>query len=281
MLVFATVVSTSFTVGAEITDAVDPLALTWLRFVVAAAIFAIILAVKGTLGLPRAGDLLRYSIIAALLCVYFTTMFWGLRWTDPTSLGAVFALAPVFTVLASLALLDQRTGGRVALGIVFAGLGAVWVTFDGSIDRLRSFSMGKGEAIFLLGTIAYATYSPAVRKLHRGESLLVMNFWVLAAGAVLLACVGAPAIITTSWLELPGYVYAGILWLAAASTALSFSMIKYASLRLPAAKVLAYTYLIPALVLLQTALLGAPRPSLSELAGIALITTAMLVLQRA
>ncbi|MEZ5823966.1 MAG: DMT family transporter [Geminicoccaceae bacterium] len=281
MLVFATVVSTSFTVGSAITDAVDPLALTWLRFIVAAAIFAVMLLSTDSFRRPAISDLARYAVIAALLCIYFTTMFFGLRWSDPVSLGAVFTLAPLFTMIIARFLVGQRTGPVVAAGLAIAAAGAVWVLFDGSLARLANFVVGRGELVFLFGTIAYAAYSPAIRKLHRGESLLVMNFWVLLLGAVMLGIIGAPAIAATAWLDVPAYVYAGIAWLAAASTALSFSMIKYASLHLPSAKVLAYTYLIPALVLLQTFLLGGAWPSFSELLGIVVITGAMLVLQRA
>ncbi|MCB1971691.1 MAG: DMT family transporter [Geminicoccaceae bacterium] len=280
MLVFATAVSTSFTVGAAITHDVDPLALTFLRFVMAAAIFAGLMAGSGHLARPTIGDMARYATISILLCIYFVTMFYGLRWADPVSLGAIFTLAPLFTAGISRLLVGQRTSLAVAAGLTVAASGAIWVLFDGSLERLAGFAVGCGEWIFLVGTMAYATYSPMVRKLHRGESLLVMNFWVLLLGAVMLATVGASAITDTSWTALSWRVYAGIAWLAAVSTALSFSMIKYASLHLPAAKVLAYTYLIPALVLAQTTLLGGPRPSLSEAAGIMVITGAMLVLQR-
>ena len=281
MLVFAAAVSTSFTVGAAITHSIDPIALTWLRFVVAAIIFAALGAGIAGLGMPTLRDLGRYAVIGGLLCIYFVTMFWALRWTDPVSLGAVFALAPLITALVSFPLLGQRTGGRLALGLVAAGLGAVWVLFDGSLERLATFSVGKGELIFLLGTAAYAAYSPAVRLLHRGESLVAMNFWVLLVGAALLAMAGHDSILATSWPAVPWLTYAGIAWLAAVSTALSFSMIKYASLRLPSTKVLAYTYLIPAFVLAQAAAMGQASPNLSELAGIGVITVSMLVLQRA
>ena len=281
MLVFAVMVSTSFTVGAAITDAVDPIALTWLRFLMAAAIFAVLLGISGRIRLPLISDLLRYGVIGALLCIYFVTMFWALRWTDPVSCGAVFTLAPVVTALISLPLLGQRTDGRVALGLLTGGLGAIWVLFDGSWQQISTFSIGKGELVFLVGTIAYATYSPTIRRLHRGESLLTMNLWVLLTGSVMLLLVGGGTILETPWRAVPWTVYAGIAWLAAASTALSFYMIKFASLRLPSAKVLAYTYLIPALVLVQTAAMGEAWPNPSEIVGILVITGSMLVLQRA
>ena len=281
MLIFALAVSTSFTVGAAITDAVDPIALTWLRFLMAAAIFAGLLFATSALQQPGIADLGRYTVIGSLLCIYFVTMFWGLRWTDPVSLGAIFTLAPIFTALFGRWLLGQQTSPVMVLSLVVSGAGAVWVLFDGSLARLMRFSIGKGELIFLAGTVAYAIYSPAIRALHKGESLLVMNFWVIVLSAALLFVFGFQAIMETAWSQLPFYVYAGIAWLAAASTALSFYMIKYASLRLPSSKVLAYTYLIPAFVLAQTAFAGGPAPTISELAGIAVITASMLILQRA
>jgi pimeloyl-ACP methyl ester carboxylesterase len=63
------------------------------------------------------------------------------------------------------------------------------------------------------------------------------------------------------------------------STAISFYLLQFGSIRLPAAKVMAYTFLIPAFVLLQETALGDPWPSLSICAGVLVIASAMAMLQ--
>jgi len=281
MLLFALLVSTSFTVGAAITDALDPVALTFLRFIVAAAIFGFLLSIRETWHLPGARDFARYGIIGLLLVIFFVTMFEALRLSSSISLSAVFTLVPLMTALVSRLILKQRPSLVLMVGLLVAALGALWVIFEGSIDDLVGFSVETGEIVFFVGCVAYSIYSPAVRKLHRGESIMALTFWTIVASTTILAVYGFDVITQTRWDLVPGSVYAGIVYLGIATTAVSFFLIKFASMHLPAAKVMAYTYLIPALVVAQLAILGAAWPPLTVMAGIGVITIAMLVLQRA
>ncbi len=282
MFAFAFLISTSFTVGQAITNAVDPAALTFLRFVLALSIFAVLLKAGGEgFGLPGGRDVLRYGWLALLVVTYFVAMFEALRWTDALSTGAVFTLTPLITAVMSRVFLGQRLTAGEGVALVVAGAGALWVMFGGDIEKLARFAIGKGELIFLFGATAYAAYSPSVRKLNAGEPLARLTFWTLAAGCVLLAVYGWRPITETEWVSVPWLVYLGIAHLAVFTTAISFYLIQYASLDLPSAKVMAYTYLIPAFVLAQTLILGAPWPGASVIAGVAVIAAAMILLQRA
>ncbi len=281
MLVFAFLISSSFTVGQAITAALDPIALTFMRFVFAGLIFLVILLASGrSLSRPSLPDLARYGWLALLLILYFVLMFEALRWTDALSTGVIFTLAPPMTVLMSWLVLGQRFSARECAALGIAAIAAVWVMFDGSLEKLTSFSLGKGEIIFLIGAACYAAYSPSVRKLHRSQNLVDLTLWTLIAGLVLLAVYGWQIILDVNWPELPGYVYLGIVHLAVFTTAMSFYLIQYASLHLPSGKVMAYTYLIPAFIVLQNIVLGAPWPSVSVLAGVLVIASAMIILQR-
>ena len=146
MFAFAFLISTSFTVGRAITDAVDPAALTFLRFLLALMIFSVILKISGERArLPGGRDLLRYVWLALLLVIYFVAMFEALRWTDALSAGAVFTLAPLMTAAMSRAFLGQRLSAGQGIALLVAGAGALWVMFSGDIERLARFSLGKGE----------------------------------------------------------------------------------------------------------------------------------------
>lgn len=282
MFAFAFLISTSFTVGQAITDAVDPAALTFLRFLLALSIFAVLLKAGGEgYGLPGVRDMLRYGWLALLVVTYFVAMFEALRWTDALSTGAVFTLTPLITAVMSRIFLGQRLTAGEGVALVVAGAGALWVMFGGDVGKLARFAIGKGELIFLFGATAYAAYSPSVRRLNAGEPLARLTFWTLAAGCVLLAVYGWRPITETDWASVPWSVYLGIAHLAVFTTAISFYLIQYASLDLPSAKVMAYTYLIPAFVLAQTLALGAPWPGFSVIAGVAVIAAAMVLLQRA
>ncbi len=281
MLLFAFLVSTSFTVGHVITDGLDPAVLTLLRFSMAAVIIAALMRAGGhKAGRPGLRDIRSYVFLAFLLVVFFVTMFESLRWTDSLSSGAVFTLCPLITAVISLLVLGQILNLAQVAALVIAGAGAVWVMFDGDVEKLAAFRIGWGELIFLVGVTTYAAYPASVRMLHTGVDLLVLTFWTLVAGIVLLVIWTWPTLITMDFHAVPVKVYAGIAYLAVFTTTVTFYLIQYASLHLPSAKVMAYTYLIPAFVLVQNVIAGAPWPGTSVLLGVAVITVATMILQK-
>ncbi|WP_120497625.1 DMT family transporter [Kiloniella sp. EL199] len=280
MLLFIFFVSTSFPVGSAITHALDPSALTFLRFVIASGAFGMLLFVKKQWQWPGPLLLLKYFWLGFLLVVFFITMFEGLRWGSPVNLGAVFTLIPMMTAIIAFFLLGQRTSIRLWVGLIIAALGAIWIVFGGSIENVLNFSLGKGELIFLIGCFSYSAYSPFVRKYHGGENLLVLTFWTLIAGMILLGVYGFEGIQSGPWLELDWFIYAAIFYLALCNTALSFYLLKFASFRLPAAKVMAYTFLTPAIVLVIQSVVYGVMPDIKLIIGVIIIASAMIFLQR-
>lgn len=280
MLLFIFLVSTSFPVGAAITHELDPTALTFLRFCIASTAFGILLAFKREWHWPGPLLCFRYLCLGALLVVFFVTMFEGLRLGSAVSLGAVFTLIPMMTAVIAYFLVGQKTSRRLWGGLLIAAAGAVWVVFGGSVEALLEFSLGRGELIFWVGCLSYAAYSPCVRRFHQGENLLVLTFWTLIAGTVILAGYGWQEIIDTPWAKLPFSVYGAITYLAVCNTAISFFLLKYASFKLPAAKVMAYTFLTPAIVLAIEGIVSRQIPDMSLVLGVLVTAMAMIFLQR-
>ena len=96
---------------------------------------------------------------------------------------------------------------RVLLALAVGGAGALWVIFRADWLALLQFQIGLGERIFFWGCLAHAVYTPMVRRLHRGEPVLVFTFGVLAAGAVLLCWIGWSDLLATDWANLPVIVW--------------------------------------------------------------------------
>lgn len=280
MLVFAFLVSTSFTIGRALTFALDPVPLTFLRFLMATLIFSGVAALsKQRFRLPRPADIVRYLFLALLLVVFFVTMFEGLRWTTPLNTGAVFTLVPVMTMLIALVVLRQRLSAFGLVCLIIASASALWIMFNGNLHNLLALRIGRGELIFLVGCATYAGYSPAVRKLHKDRNLVLLTLWTFVACCVLLLAYGWRAIAETRWLLTSPVVYLGVAWLAVFTTAITFYLIQYATVRLPSAKVMSYSLLIPAFILLQRLANGGSWPSVSVLAAIAVLIFSMLALQ--
>ncbi len=220
----------------------------------------------------------RYLVLGGLLAAYFVLMFEGLKTAPAVSSAAVFTLTPVMAAGFGWLTLRQRLTGRMAAALAIGGIGALWVIFRADLDALRRLEIGRGEVIYFVGCIAHALYAPLVRKLNRGEPAVVFTFGMMVAGTVVLAMYAWPAVLATDWAALPGIVWITLVYVSVAASAMTFVLLQYASLRLPAAKVMAYTYLVPSWVILwEIVLHGAVPPGL-VLGGIALTVLALALL---
>ena len=278
MLAFSLLVAGSFSLGALAAPLIDPLALTLMRFGIAGALVgAVALATTGI----SASDFRapwRYGVLGLLLAGYMVLMFEGLRTAEAISTAAVFTLTPVMAAGFGWLLLRQITTPRMALALALGAVGALWVIFRGDAAAFMRMEIGRGEVIYFAGCVAHAFYAPLVRRLNRGETALVFTFGMMLAGFAGLAVVGGPALMATDLAALPVIVWVCLAYVSVAASAITFVLLQYATLRLPAAKVMAYTYLVPSWVILWEAALGHALPPALVLAGVAATVLALLVL---
>ena len=280
MLGFSALVAGSFSLGVIVANDIAPQAITAARFVLATIVMGMVAFLQGDLRREYCQAPWRYFVLGALFTLYFVLMFEGLKTANPVSVAAVFTLMPLMSALFGWWLLRQVTTPRMALALGIAACGALWVIFRGDLAALWAFDIGRGEMIYFVGCIAHALYTPMVRKLNRGEGAAVFTFGMLVAGSVILGIVGFDDIRATDWAALPGMVWITIAYLTLFSTASSFFLLQYASLRLPSAKVMAYSYLTPAWVMLWEIGLGSMLPPTPLLFGIGATIIALLMLLR-
>ena len=278
MLAFSALVAGSFSLGAMAAPFIAPAALTVVRFALAGALVGA--AALATTGFSRAAWQApwRYLVLGGLLAVYFVLMFEGLKTAEAVSTSAVFTLTPMIAAGFGWLLLRQVTTPRMAVALAIGAMGAVWVIFRGDPAALLRFEIGRGEAIFFVGCIAHALYAPMVRKLNRGEPAVVFSFGVMLAGFILLCLWGGRAAYATDWAGLPAIVWICLVYVSVAASALTFVLLQYAALRLPSAKVMAYTYLVPTWVIGWELALGRPAPPLNVLGGVILTALALFLL---
>lgn len=278
MLAFSALVAGSFSLGALAAPFVDPAAITSLRFLLAAVLVGV--AAFATTGLPRSAWRApwRYGVLSSLLACYFVLMFEGLKTAEPVSTAAVFTLTPVMAAGFGWLTLRQRLTPRIALALAIGAAGAVWVIFRADVQAILGFHVGRGEILYFWGCVAHALYAPLVRKLNRGEPAIVFTFGMMVCGWVMLTIWGWPAIRDTDWAGLPGIVWITLVYVAVVASAVTFVLLQYASLRLPAAKVMAYTYLTPSWVILWEVALHGALPPVWVLAGVGLTMLALFLL---
>lgn len=280
MLLFSVLVAGSFALGVLAANDIAPMALNAVRFWIAAVIIGAIAVARG--GVPRAALAApwRYLVLAAAFTLYFVLMFEGLKTAPSVSAAAVFTLTPVLTAGFGWVLLGQGVTPRIAIALTIGALGALWVIFRADLQAILRFDVGRGELIYFVGCISHSIYTPLVRRLNRGETALVFTFGTLVAGAVLLTVVGWSDIVSTPWRALPSVVWVTILYTAIFASAATFTLLQFATLRLPSSKVMAYTYLTPAWVIVWNVGLGAALPPLAVWIGVGMTIVALVLLLR-
>ena len=278
MLTFSAAVAGSFSLGSMVANEIAPAAITSARFLLASLLIGAIAAAGPGLRPAQFRAPWRYLILGGLFSVYFVLMFEGLKTAPPVSSAAVFTLTPAMSALFGWLLLRQVITPRMAAAITIGAAGALWVIFRADLAALLAFRIGRGEAIFFLGCIAHAAYTPMVRRLNRGEPAVVFTFGTLVAGFALLTAWGWRDIAGTGWAALPWLVWVVLAYITVFATALSFVLVQFSALRLPSAKVMAYTYLVPSWVTLWEVALGNRPPPLLVGAGIALTVLALVLL---
>ena len=280
MLAFSFGIAGSFSLGSMVANLIDPVTLTAVRFVLASIFIAFIVSLSVKMKRRYLQATWRYFIAGSLMAIYFVLMFIGLRTATAVSTSAVFTLTPVMSGFFGWVLLGQMMSRHTAIALAIGAAGAVWVIFRADLAALIAFRIGTGEAIFLIGCVAHAFYTPFLRRVNRGEPVQVFVLGMLVTGSILLVCYGWSDIVSTSWLELPGIVWIAIAYITVIATALTFIAVNYASLRLPSAKVMAYTYLTPSWVIVWEAAWGRGIPDPRILAGILATIVALLMLLR-
>lgn len=256
MLLFAILISGSFSLGGIAATRMPGLAVNLIRYAVATGtMFAFGIWVLGRR--PRFPEApWRFLLLGGLMAIYMSTMFKALEFTSPVSTGAVFTLMPLLSAGFAWLFMRQVTRPDVMLSLLIAAAGAIWVIFRGDIAAILSFDVGLGEMIFFVGVVCHAAYAPLIRKLNRGEAALEFAFWGVSATFLWLIVPGADAVRSVDLTAMPAIVWIAILYLAIVTTAITFMLLQFASMRLPAPKVLAYGYLTPSFIIVIEGLIG-------------------------
>ena len=278
MLCFSILIAGSFSLGSIIANDISPIAFTAVRFTLAAFIVGLIAFSTGSISMATLKSPWRYLVLGGTLSIYFVLMFEGLKTASPISTVSVFTLIPVMSAMIGFTVLGQIINFQIMSALIIGVIGALWVIFRADIQALSMLSIGRGEMIYFMGCVAYAFTPILFRLLNRGESPLMATFGMLISGALILSFFGASEIIKTDWVGLPIRVWITLLYVSIFASAITFALVQFASMHLPATNVLAYTYLTPTWVLVWEFMLGHDVPSLWVLAGVFLTVLSVALL---
>ena len=273
-------ISFSYPVGEAIANELDTGVLLFLRFAVATIVFGSLVAWRHGLAWPGWRAIAGYAAISTSLVAFFWCMFYGLRTTSALNTGAISTLIPGLTAIPGAILVGERLGWHRLAALGIGLVGALWVVFRGDWDRFLALDLNEGDLIYFAGCVAMGFYSPLVKLFHRGEPVMVMTFWIATINAVSFLLIANSAFWTMDWGAVPLFAYGGVAFVTLCSTVIASFLMQWGTIRIGPTRVQAYSYLLPALVLLIDWALGKGLPSMLTIPGILIVLAASLVIQR-
>lgn len=171
-------------------EQLDPLTLTWFRFLIAAGVMFAWLAARGGLGQFAALDGKRWSLLAiagAMLVGNYVFYLLGVEHTSPANAQLLIQLAPLLMALGGIFVFREpyRLGQWCGLGIIVLGLALFFR------DQLRSGGTGNGYVLgstfVLIAAVVWAVYALIQKQLllRLSSPAILLFIYALASLALL------------------------------------------------------------------------------------------------
>ena len=171
-------------------EILDPITLTWFRFVVAAAVTAAWLGLRG--GLRGYGGLagrhwLMLAGAALLLLGNYVFYLLGVQHTTPANAQLLIQLAPLLMALGGIWVFGERFRLAQWLGLALTFAGLLLFFRDQLLAAQRAPGYGIGSAWVILGAVVWAGYALLQKQLlaRLGSMQILLLLYVAAAIALL------------------------------------------------------------------------------------------------
>ncbi len=279
LLATALMWSGNWIVGRAIYQDVPPVALAFLRWVLAAVVFLPFVA-RGLWDQRAvvAGEWKRLAVFSLIGVTAFNALvYYGLRTTTSINGSLLNAGVPIFVIVISWAGLGERNSWRQGACVAVSLVGAVTIISRGDVRALVALDLGTGDLVILFAIFLWALYSVLLR--HWPSELRPLNFLgaIMIGGIVMLL----PAFVVERWLggeiNLTARSVGGIAYLSFFASIGAYICWNFGVRAIGAGKASLFLYLIPAFATVLAILLLGETLHLYHLAGVGLILTGIYV----
>ena len=264
--------------GAVAVDAAPPFTIAAVRFGVASILlYGWARATNRPLSPLRRSDWPMVAGLGVTAVAGYNWLFLTGLTLAPASDGAIIVpgLAPVFTALLAGALLKERLGPRVFIGLAVAAVGLYLVVSpSGGADDRRLL----GDALFVSGAALWGVYSVLARVASRRFNAISATLYGTALGTLVLL---PPALLEGGISRLaaaPPDALVGIAYLAVFGTVAAFVLLNLGVARIGASRASAFALLVPMVgVLSSVVLLDETLGPLTVVGGVVVLAGLWLV----
>jgi drug/metabolite transporter (DMT)-like permease len=241
-----------------------PLALGFMRFLIATVLlFALLAVVERGVAVSRR-DLGRLALMGALSIGANQVLFLDGLHRTTASIGAImFACASTFTILLAVLVLGERARPRLWVGILLATAGIaliVGVGASGGGDWI-------GDAEVFISALTVGISSLLAKGVLRRYSALRVTTWSAFAGLCCLTPFAASALPSVHWSAVHPHAWAALLFTAIGSSVVTLMLWNFGIAKVGVTRATIYSYLQPILGVAFAAVLLGDKLSAPQVAG--------------
>jgi len=249
LFIWVSLMASSFVVSEQLLPYANPIASTGLRFILA-TLMMLVFVNKASLQQINARILWQYSIISLLLVLFFLGLFEALKTTTAMKTSVIYTLVPLCSVVLAFFTLKVVTPLKLIFAFIIGSIGAILVLFS-STEQVLTFGQWQiGDSIFLGACCCLSLHVILIKKWANNVPARLGAFLIMLLGSILLL----PFLLLLGDLNNVAWQHQQfwqvLLYLTVFTTVATFILQQYLLKIVGPNRLLAFTYLIPILVMI-------------------------------
>ncbi|MDQ1560379.1 MAG: hypothetical protein QOD32_3439 [Pyrinomonadaceae bacterium] len=224
--------------------ALPPTGLITLRIVGATLAFLLIRRVTVSKRIERRSDYWRLALYSLLGVVLNQFLFInGLQLSTVINATLLGTTIPIFTLLVSVLLGYESISWRVAIGLLLAACGVVYLINPAEASFTRESNLG--NVILLFNSMAYGAYLAISQDMIKRYGALTVITWIFIFGSLATLPIGGYHLSNFSFAAVPAGVWFAVLYIILVPTVAAYYLNAWALGRVAPSVVAIYIYLQP------------------------------------
>lgn len=231
----------------------SPATITFIRSLISSAILAMIFFTKKNhISFPKKEYKLIVIMGLILIAIPSILFNYGLNIIQATAASFIESTDPIITIIMASLILKEKIKFKHFIGIIFGIIGTLGIASNGFSTNVINNSNLVGVIFVILGATCTAFSNIIGKILLKKISSFELVFWSLLISFIILIPVQLYNINEMFILIKSKYLILYMLGLGSVSTALGFYLYFYALSKLTVSHMAFYSYLVPAMVVVQS-----------------------------
>jgi len=202
----------------------------------------------------------------------------GLSMTTVINATLLGTTIPVFTLLVSILLRNDRASARRIFGILLAAAGIVYLVSPQRADFSQSSRVG--DLLIIINSRCYGTYIAISKDLVNRYSALTVITWIFIVGCIPTVPVGLLSLSHVSVSGVSSSVWLAVIYIILVPTVGCYYLNSWALARVPPSTVAVYIYLQPLIAFALAPMILGERLSWRVMGAAVLVFTGVIIVTR-